>query len=144
MCPCLSSITVHLYFFCVTALELLRHYAAVNLITSLPHLSKTTVSVCMCVSSLLLYPHPPSSPIQSLISSFIGKRWDESFIFSLVMLFCYYTAVGLGEMAKNIIVVIFRDLTLFDIFLEMYECALKSVFMVHRTHSLNQKVIVAN
>lgn len=86
-------------------------------------------------------PSPPSSPIQSLISSFIGKRWDESFIFSLVMLFCYYTAVGLGEIAKNIIVVIFRVLTLFDIFLEIYVFALKSGL---RTHSLHQKVIGTN
>lgn len=68
-----------------------------NISSSSPWKQHLCVCVCVwaCLSSLLSYPFPTTtfSPIQSLISSFIGKRWDKSFIFSLVMLFLYYPAL---------------------------------------------------
>ncbi len=62
------------------------------------------------------------------------------------MLFCYYSAAGLGEIAKNIIDVIFRLLTLFDIYISQFLCICSEmgVFINLRNSSFHKEVTVTN
>lgn len=96
-----------------------------------------------CVNVRLISFVVPSSPI--LPNSiphffFYWKKMGWILHLSCNALLLLYCSIGLGKIAKNIIVVNFRILTLFDMYLKMCVFALKSVFMVQRTHSFTKKI----
>lgn len=84
-------------------------------------------------------PSPPILPNSIPHFFFYWKKMGWILHLSCNALLLLYCSIGLGETAKNIIVVIFRIFTLFYIYIKMYVFALKSVFMVQRTPQFHQK-----